>query len=160
MLAKALEDWRTLSQFLASPENGSAKDNAGKPSQRPVRGRRLVGGVFRRSGGFNLGLRLWFCALFIGLSLSALGQSVTLGWIASPSPDITGYIVSYGTVSGTYAYSDNFGLATNATVSNLQAGMTYYFVVSDYDTFGLTSVWSGEISYYVPTSTLSNAVVT
>src|ERR1700677_4135718 len=105
----------------------------------------------------KLGLSLLFCALFSGFTFSTLAQSVTLGWAGSASPNIAEYALHYGTVPGIYTYTNDVGLATNATVSNLQAGTTYYFAVTDFDTIGLQSISSGQISYSVPGSGPSNS---
>jgi hypothetical protein len=87
---------------------------------------------------------------------SSFAQNVTLVWQASPSPNIAGYVVFYGTMSGTYTYSNSVGLAANETFTNLQPGTTYYFAVSDFNTSGMQSALSSEVSYTVS----DNAVIT
>jgi hypothetical protein len=144
----------------AFSDNGNAGENAGGSSQRAGRASGLVNGGSMRSGRSNLVLYLCSCALFSGFTCSALAQSLTFGWIPSVSPDIAGYILSYGTTSGIYTNSIDEGLATNATVSGLEAGTTYYFVLSAVDTGGLDSVLSPEISYSVASLAPSNAVIT
>jgi hypothetical protein len=114
-----------------------------------------------RSRRLSLGWCLWCCALLAGFSGSSPGaQSVTIGWTASASPNIAEYLLCYGTVSDAYTYTNNVGLATNATVTNLQAGTTYYFEVIDVDTVGVQSIPSGQISYSVPGLALTNPVIT
>jgi len=44
-----------------------------------------------------------------------------------------GYGVNYGVTSGTYTYLMDAGNATNATIANLTAGVTYYFSVNTYN---------------------------
>lgn len=88
-------------------------------------------------------------AIFLSaLPLSAqVAQSVTLAWDANTEPDISGYRLYYGTASGNYSYESEVGNATTTTVSNLTVGQTYYFVVTDYNTAGLESLPSNEVSY-------------
>ena len=64
---------------------------------------------------------------------SAKAQSVTLAWNASPSANVAGYMVYYGTDGVTFKGQMDAGANTYATVNNLQAGNTYYFEVTAYD---------------------------
>ena len=75
---------------------------------------------------------------------------VRLGWNASPSPQVTGYELYYGTVSGYYSESVDTGAATTASLSGLQAGQTYYFAALAYDAAGDQSPFSNEVKYAVP----------
>jgi hypothetical protein len=79
-------------------------------------------------------------------------SSVTLGWDASTDPALAGYRLYQGVVSHTYTSSTNVGKATTGTVGGLTPGLTYYFAVTAYDTSGLESAYSGEVSYTVPVS--------
>ncbi len=84
--------------------------------------------------------------------------SVTLAWDANPEPDIAGYELSYGESPGNYSSVVNAGNNTTAAVSGLTEGKTYYFAVSAYNSEGLKSPPSQEISYafvVVPTGNLS-----
>ena len=91
----------------------------------------------------------------ISVALAALGQMasaailppVTLAWNQNPESDIAGYDLSYGTVRGTYGTTIKAGLNISTQVSGLTAGVTYYFVVVAYNTAGLRSPQSAEISY-------------
>ena len=83
------------------------------------------------------------------------GQSVTMAWSPSADTNVTGYNLYYGVTSGTYTNKTNVGSATNATVSGLIAGVTYYFAVTAYDAFGQESAYSSEISYLVPSGLAS-----
>lgn len=96
-------------------------------------------------------IRCLVVLLFI-LSLhgKAHGQSLTIGWTASTSPDAFGYNVYYGTNSGNYSYKMDAGAATSLSVSNLIPGVTYYFNATAYDGNGDESPYSGEISFIVP----------
>jgi hypothetical protein len=98
--------------------------------------------------------------LFLGSALLVVmlgnaaraAQSVTLAWNRNPEPDIATYVLYYGSSSGKYIYSTNAGNTTNITVTGLQPGLTYFFVVTARNTSGLESDPSTEISYGVPPS--------
>jgi hypothetical protein len=77
-------------------------------------------------------------------------QSVTLAWDPNPEPDIAGYILYYGLSSGNYTSTTNVGNRTTNTVSGLSSGVTYYFVVTAYNTSSLESDPSTEINYTIP----------
>lgn len=96
---------------------------------------------------------------FAGLSLlgfavaliePATAANLNLGWNGSTDAGVTGYKLSYGTTSGHYTTSINTGNSTSATVTSLAPGATYYFVVAAYDSIGLQSVSSNEVSLSVP----------
>jgi Fibronectin type III domain len=75
---------------------------------------------------------------------------VTLTWTPSPSPNITGYNVYYGLTNGTYSQMVNAGNVTNAVLSGLTGGTTYYFAVTAYNSFGIQSAFSIQASYALP----------
>jgi hypothetical protein len=80
------------------------------------------------------------------------GQSVTLVWNANTDPNVTGCNVYYGVSSGNYTSMVNADNATNATISGLVAGVTYYFAATTYDSAGDQSGYSAEVAYTVPTT--------
>jgi len=84
--------------------------------------------------------------LLSGLMATARAQSVKLAWNASSDPTVTGYCVLYGTTSGTFTTSINVGNITTATISNLTAGVTYYFTVRSYNSQGVESSESNVVS--------------
>jgi hypothetical protein len=51
-----------------------------------------------------------------------------------------------GTASGVYGPPINVGNVTSYVVNNLVIGNTYYFVVKDYDTSGVESSPSNEVT--------------
>src|SRR5439155_19080697 len=91
--------------------------------------------------------------LFIAFALAIqAARAVTLAWNPSPGANIAGYRVYYGAASRSYNNVVNAGNSTNVTINNLTAGVTYFFAATSYDTSGLESDYSTEISYTVPSS--------
>jgi hypothetical protein len=85
---------------------------------------------------------------------ASTSQSVTLKWAAptnnidgSALGDLAGYIVRYGQVSRQYTTSFKvWGAGANtAVVQDLRSG-TWYFTVQSFNTAGVTSNYSGEVS--------------
>jgi len=87
-----------------------------------------------------------------GIGTAAAGQ-VTLAWDANTEPDLSGYRIYYGTASGTYGTPINVGNVLTYTVTGLTDGLTYYFALTAYDTFGNESGYSNEVVYAVPSAT-------
>ena len=88
--------------------------------------------------------------LLIALALIAcdaavLAADVTLAWDPNTESDLAGYKVYYGTVSGAYGTVISIGTQTTYTVTGLPAG-TFYFAVTAYNTSGLESGFSNEVS--------------
>lgn len=95
--------------------------------------------LFLRSGSAGLVLSL--------LSSHSFAASVNLAWDASKSPNVGGYIVSYGQASGKYTSNIDVGNKTMLTVCGLEAGAKYYFSVKAYDPARKTeSVYANEVS--------------
>jgi len=103
-----------------------------------------ITGLMKFLGGFLL-----LTALIT--SVQATG-SVTLAWNRSSNTNVAGYNIYYGGASGTYTNEISAGNATNATVSGLVQGTTYYFAVTTCAASGMESPFSSEISYTVPSS--------
>lgn len=95
----------------------------------------------------------------IGLALfsfsgHSFAGSTNLAWDASTSPNVGGYIVSYGQSSGHYDSSIDVGNKNTLTVSGLQEGTQYFFGVKAYDSARSTeSGYSNEVSMTVPVTT-------
>ena len=84
--------------------------------------------------------------LFLFPTYSFAGQA-NLAWDPPDiSTDVTGYMIHYGTASGTYSQAIDVGNTTSYTVSNLIDGQTYYFAVTAYNAVGYESVYSNEVS--------------
>jgi hypothetical protein len=77
---------------------------------------------------------------------SSSGTTATLSWGPSTSTNVAGYKVYVGTASGVYSSSITVGSATTYTVSNLGVASTYYFAVAAYNTSGIESSFSNEVS--------------
>src|SRR5215813_10282600 len=91
---------------------------------------------------------LWTALCFVGASPQAqAAQSVTLAWDPSSGPSLAGYRVHDGAATRTYTQTLDVGNVTTATISNLQAGVTYYFAVTAYNTAGVESAYSNEVSF-------------
>ena len=97
--------------------------------------------------------------LFSQLPVHAV-ESVTLTWNPSGATNVAGYKIYYGTASLDYANVVTVGNTTNATISGLVDGTTYYFAATTFDAAGQESSFSNEASYVAPTTaaTLSAAV--
>lgn len=78
---------------------------------------------------------------------------LSLAWSRSPSPNVAGYRLYFGTTSGAYTNSANVGDTTNATVVNLDEGTRYYFAAVSYTADGAESETSneafGDTGFYV-----------
>jgi len=110
------------------------------------------GPVIRISMGVCAGLCLFANSGFAN-------SSVRFRWL--PVPDlISGYRIRYGNASGAYNQVLDAGNTTNAVVSNLVAGATYYFVLTAYNSAGLESDFSNELRYLVPTPLLVSLSLT
>jgi fibronectin type 3 domain-containing protein len=76
--------------------------------------------------------------------------TLTLGWDASTSTNVANYNVYYGTTSRGYTQTVSAGNTTQATISGLTPGTTYFFAATAVDALGLESDYSSEISFAVP----------
>jgi len=104
-----------------------------------------VGRRFGKVTGFTCLLLSVLC-LFVDAA-RATQSDVTLNWDASPSGNVSGYRVYFGAESGNYTNMTDVGNATTDTISGLEDGVTYYFVVSAYDATGIESDFSNEATY-------------
>lgn len=86
------------------------------------------------------------------------GSTVTLAWNPSTST-VAGYRLYYGAASGAYTNRLDAGASTNATVSGLASGTTYYFAATDYTSSGIESGYSTEISYSTPAQKKTVAII-
>ena len=73
---------------------------------------------------------------------------VVLQWDANSETDLAGYKVYYGTAPGNYGTPITIGTQAGYTLTQLAPG-TYYFAVTAYDSAGLESGFSNEVSAVV-----------
>jgi hypothetical protein len=96
-----------------------------------------------RTWTFNL-----VAVVAVGLAVAGLarGQTVTLAWDASPSAAVAGYRVYWGTNSRAYCCVTNAGLVLTQAVVLSHRGR-WFFAATAYDTNGLESDFSSEVSW-------------
>lgn len=73
-------------------------------------------------------------------------KSVSLAWDPVTSTGLAGYKVYVGTAPGSYGTPVDVGNVTLSPVNGLFVGMTYYFVVTAYNSDGTESLPSVEVS--------------
>jgi fibronectin type 3 domain-containing protein len=95
-------------------------------------------------------LGFFSAVLAFGPTPAVAVQSVSLSWDPSPSSDVAGYNIYYGSGSGNYTTVISVGNATDAQLSGFVEGVTYYFAVTAYGDSGQESELSNEVSYSVP----------
>ena len=86
---------------------------------------------------------------------NALAGDVRLAWTASISTNVVGYKIYYGPASGVYTNTVAVGNTTNAAVTGLVEGVTYYFAATAFDDSGVESQFSNETSYSLPLKPLA-----
>jgi hypothetical protein len=92
-------------------------------------------------------LRALSFAVVAVLACSATLSAQTLMWNANTESDLAGYIVQYGTQSGSPSTSIDVGKVTSRTITGLTAGTTYYFRVIAYNTSGQQSAPSTQVTF-------------
>jgi Bacterial Ig domain len=90
---------------------------------------------------------LLLIAFVIGGCGQAAAAEVTLEWDPNPEPGIDGYKIHYGTAVGEYGNFLDVGNVTTARVPGLAAGTTYFFVATAYNTDGLESAYSNQVTF-------------
>jgi len=91
------------------------------------------------------------------LSYAAFAGDVKLVWDPNSETDLAGYKVYRGNSSRTYGTPVSLTLAQSNhptpgyTATGLTPGATYFFAVSAYNTAGLESGFSNEVSTTIPT---------
>lgn len=90
---------------------------------------------------------IWCVTVMLGFVAFASADVPSLEWDPNSEPTIAGYNVYVGEASGSYARVVDVGAETKFPLTNLNAGITYYFAVTAYDVNGLESPFSDEIWY-------------
>jgi hypothetical protein len=95
--------------------------------------------------------------LFISIETSSIAADQTiLAWDANTEPDLEGYVVygKQGSPNPPYDYIDTYPevdladpLNPKAVITDLESDVTYYFVVTAYDTEGNESGFSNAVSF-------------
>ena len=86
-------------------------------------------------------------------SAAGLGCTVAGQWHTRHQP---GRVQALLRQSGQYKSMVPVGMTTTYTVTNLSAGQTYYFAATAYDTTGIESAFSNEVSVTLPTNPPTN----
>lgn len=76
--------------------------------------------------------------------------ATTLAWNVNPEPDIAGYKIYIGHSSRKYTQNFDVGNQTTYVTEPVIPGRPYYFAVTAYNTAGLESEHSAEVSYTPP----------
>ena len=90
-------------------------------------------------------LKMAFVLLCLSFGKPGFAASVTLAWNPNSESNLAGYKVQYGTAPGVHPTTVDVGNQTTYVVGGLGPG-TYYFVVLAYNTSGLQSPLSNEVS--------------
>jgi chitodextrinase len=82
-------------------------------------------------------------------------NSASLAWDAvTAAPNLSGYRVYFGSAPGTYLQPLGQGISvgnvTAYTLTGLASGSLYYFAVTAFDTLGMESPYSNEVSKNIP----------
>lgn len=85
-------------------------------------------------------------AVALAVAGLARGETVTLAWDASASGSVAGYRVYWGTNSRAYCCVTNAGLVLTQAVVLPHSGR-WFFAATAYDTNGLESDFSSEVSW-------------
>ena len=89
----------------------------------------------------------WFSAMLMLVGAAATGsERLTLAWDPSPSAEVAGYRVYWGTNSRAYSWVTNAGLVLTQSVVLPWRGR-WFFAATAYSTNGLESDFSSEVSW-------------
>jgi hypothetical protein len=88
----------------------------------------------------------WLAILMLLSATLVHAQSVTLAWNASPSPEVVGYRIHFGTNAGNYSFVTNAGLVLTQAVVLPHTGR-WFFAATAVDGGGLESDFSNEVQW-------------
>jgi hypothetical protein len=89
--------------------------------------------------------------VLLACSAPAFAGDVTLSWDPNSETNLAGYRIYYGTGPGVYTTPITVGTQTSYTITNLAPG-TYFFAVTAFNTLGLESGFSNEVSTTITTT--------
>ena len=87
-----------------------------------------------------------FNSFTLTVSQQMATNGIGLAWNAPKDPTVIGHKIYYGPASGDYTNLVDAGAATNCTVAGLTVGARYYFAATAYNSAGVESVFSNELS--------------
>jgi len=90
---------------------------------------------------------LLLCLVICITSPALAGVSIPLTWDPSPSSDVAGYKIYYGTTSHGYTVSVDVGNVLSATINGVNSNTIYYFAATTYTSSGIESDFSNEAAY-------------
>ncbi len=114
-----------------------------------------VHGFQRWTKTFKSFLPLFLTCMILIIAQVASASSVTLTWNRNQEPDIAGYKIYWGKISGHYSNSATVQDRANTpptrsyTIDNLEPGTTYYFSITAFDLAGQESVFSDEATIQI-----------
>ncbi len=84
--------------------------------------------------------------ILLWAALSSAQPKVTLAWDASPSPEVVGYRIYFGTNAGNYSFTTNVGLVRTQTVVLPHTGR-WFFAATALDASGMESPFSNQVEW-------------
>lgn len=105
--------------------------------------------------------KLLFLTLLLIVAVPAMAKDVTLSWDASPTLEVTGYMLYYGTDSTNLEYQQDAGDALTMKIDDIPAG-TWYFAVTAYSTdaeSGYSNMVDATIDGFAPSNTAHAPIV-
>jgi hypothetical protein len=114
--------------------------------------------ILTNNAGFAPGFFTFFLTITLVAQLAcsnAFSEQLTLAWDPITAQEVTGYRIYYGPSSGFYTHSIDVGTGTfdgtevSYTVTGLPDGL-YYFAATAYDSHGIESTYSNEVSAPFP----------
>jgi hypothetical protein len=91
-------------------------------------------------------MKRWLTTLMLLCAAAVHAQSVTLAWDASPSSEVIGYRIYFGTNAGSYSFVTNASLVRTQTVVLPHTGR-WFFVATAVDASGIESDFSNMVQW-------------
>jgi hypothetical protein len=105
-------------------------------------------------------VKTWMVAMtMLGWSMPAAAASLAVTWDPNGEPNVSGYLLHYGTQPGIYHDVVDVGNRTSFTIPNLSDGQRYYVAVKAYTADGVVSTFSTEVSAMAAAATPSSGLV-